>query len=160
MSNPFNLGLAALAGFNNPDIFAKAMATAGISPTGAMGGNPLAPAALQGDALGGFFTPSMNEMGTTPQAVAPVAAPVDPAADPMAKLMSGLQGFKAPVQDNKPIMNAGVSGSQKAPEVGVKGLSGGSSANAAILQAILAGSGGGNKDSLRVPSLGSLLGGM
>lgn len=150
MFDPFNMGMMALTALNQPDVFSKAMSYTGVSPDGVMAGQ--APGALTpGDPLGGFFTQNMG-------AAAPDAAPgafAGSKVDPM-QMLGALGAVKAP-PPTQPIFNAGVSGSQKAPEVGVGGAAkGGSAASNAILAAIL---GGGRENPLTVPSLGAMLGG-
>lgn len=151
--NPFDMGLMAL----NPELFATAMASQGISPNAIS--NPLTPPGInQADPLAAFFTGSMGG-----PAAPTVAAITPPNATPGApnpggqqpSLLSALAGVKAP-QPTAPIFNGGVSGSQKAPEAtaGVKN----SATNQALL-ALLQNAGGGTAP-MAVPDLASLLKGI
>lgn len=155
--NPFLMGMTAMSGAANPELFGSAMASMGISP-GAMQGampamdfssfTPAFDAAGGGTAVPGTMTAAMNP------AAAPGAAPMVPGAAPAAagaNPLSALQGVQTPKQDNKPIMNAGVSGSQKAPEL--KAGAGGRDTASLILSQLL---GAGRPDPLRVPQLGAL----
>jgi hypothetical protein len=65
--------------------------------------------------------------------------------------MQALQGFKAPQVDNRPIMNAGVSGAQKSPELTLGALKGGSSAVQALM---------GLQPRMQIPGLAELLRGV
>jgi len=155
MFNPFSLGLTALSGFNNPEAFASAMSSAGIAPDGT---NPLVPTAFQGSPFANFVTPSAATPTQAEQVHNLVPSSVNPqGAFSGDKLLQALQGVRVPMQDNKPIMNAGVSGSQKAPEANIKGMSGGPE-TVALIQSLLNPSAKANP--LRAPSLGALLGGL
>lgn len=131
--NPMMMGPLAMTAWSNPDLFATAMASQGISPN-AIGNPAAAGMGLDSmDPLAGFLTPSMAGPAAPDAAAAPAVADPAAAANPMAA-MSGLAGVKAPASP-APIMNAGVSGAQKAPEmaVGQKG----SAYQSAIAQLLL-----------------------
>jgi len=173
--DPFMLGLMSLTGANNPDAFANAMAQAGIRPDGqGMPGGAMA----AGGGLAQFLSPYANPNAPAGTAGLITPTPMGPEQAGMPGTQSGLkdgletynnpmkfmgQGMMGPLQGVKtpeplrPIVNAGVSGSQKAPEVSIGGQRG-TGANAAILQALLGG--GQQSDPLRVPALGSLLKGI
>lgn len=148
--DPFMMGLLALTAAQNPGAAGSLLGAGGagqlIGGAGAdqLGGLPGGMFGM-GQGLGQFLEPQ-------------VGSPATPAAVPGAQpdIMKLLGGVKTPQADNKPIMNAGVSGSQRAPELGV-GMGGGSSVQAEILAAL--GLLGRQQDPLRVPALGSLLGG-
>lgn len=116
--NPFMMGPLAMSAWSNPDLFSSAMAAQGVSPTAIA--NPMVPAGMdQMDPLAGFLTPSANGGGTAPAAAAPqTVAPMAPGSPGAAAALSGMSGVVAP-KPAAPIMNAGVSGAQKAPEMTV-----------------------------------------
>lgn len=111
--NPFMMGPLAMTAWSNPDLFSSMMAAQGISPNAIA--NPMVPAGMdQLDPLAGFMTPSMAGPASPAAAATPEAAAAA-ATNPLAG-MSGLGQVVAP-KPTPPIMNAGVSGAQKAPEV-------------------------------------------
>lgn len=143
----------------NPELFATAMASSGISPNAVT--NPLVPPGIsQADPLAALFTGSMG--GPNASTVAAVTPPNAVAGTPnpanqQANLLSALTGVKGP-QPSKPVFQGGVSGSQAAPGMSVKG---GSSASADALMSMLMGGGGpGSGGALRVPDLAMLLKGV
>lgn len=69
--------------------------------------------------------------------------------------LSALQGIKAPEQP-KPEFRAGVSGAQQAPQLGAVKAS---SPMTDMLMHLIGGGNQGNRNPLRVPNLGALLGG-
>lgn len=102
--DPFQMGLLTLGMGQNPELFSSVMAGQGLSPTAAP--NTTMPFAAGN--LGAAMMPG------TPL---PGAAPAAPAGGPgLQSALAAMKGVKAP-EANKPIMNAGVSGAQKAPEV-------------------------------------------
>lgn len=116
--NPFNDALLSMVAANNPQLIAQVASAHGIPPpTGPMQNTDNSP-------LGYYLTPSLNQQdpmmlgGPPPQGPTTAAAA---ATNPWA----ALSGFKGP-QVSKPIMEAGVSGSQKAPEMQLGGVAGGS----------------------------------
>jgi hypothetical protein len=130
--NPFMMGPLAMSAWSNPDLFSTAMAAQGISPNAIT--NPNVPPGMdQMDPLAGFMTPSMTPQaaGAAPVADPAAAAPMAPGA---AMALSGLGQVSAP-KPTAPIMNAGVSGSQKAPEIAVGGQN--SAMQAAIAKLLL-----------------------
>lgn len=154
MFDPMQMGLMSMMAAQQPETFAQAMAAAGQSPTSLGLAQPQAGAPL-GGLLGGLSSIAQNLPGAGLPAVQPPAAAAMPpgaiAPGQTASPLSALQGVKAP-QAPAPIMNAGVSGSEKAPTAkAVSGMSGGSEA---ILRALLAGGGAG------IPSLATLLSGV
>jgi hypothetical protein len=149
MFDPFSMGMMAMTGFNNPELFSQAMALSGVSPGGVP--NTLAPQPLQGDSLGGFFTPTLQAQAGGVES--PAAQPTMPnnAQATGGTNLGALAGVKTP-DPVKPIMNAGVSGAQKAPEAKNSGKSSSDEAIRALLAGRLTGA-----DPLRVPALGALL---
>jgi len=142
MFDMFSLPMLAMAGASNPDLFAKAMAAAGISPSQASGVPGIsmgeAPANMTpgsstglGALLAGPAVETSNRTGVL-SAPSPTATP----AQPMNPMLEALQAVKTP-QAPAPIMNAGVSGSQKAPDMAVK-MGGASMSANPMLQALLA----------------------
>jgi hypothetical protein len=119
--NPFTMGPLAMSAWSNPDLFATAMAAQGVAPNQVL--NPNVPLSMdQMDPMAAFLTPSANT--GSPAAAAPVADPA--VASPLAGLapnalasLGQLGKVVAPQASPAPLMNAGVSGSQKAPEVQV-----------------------------------------
>src|SRR5690606_12477986 len=120
--DPFTMGLLAISGAQNPGAFAQTMAQLGITPEGFMSQFNGLPS---GDSLGGFITGSALQPATAAPAtttgweatVTPTAgaAPMGAAAPNPLSLLQGVKTPEAP----KPLMNAGVSGAQKAPEAKV-----------------------------------------
>lgn len=129
--NAFDMGSLPMMAFSNPELFSSAMASMGVSPGGMMAQNGLVPPGMdQMDPLAGFMTPSLSAQGggpVSPAMVAPGGAPAA-AAGPDIMQMLGQVKTPAPVA---PIMSAGVSGSQKAPEMQV------GQQNSAIQQAVM-----------------------
>lgn len=96
-----------------------------------------------------------------PTTGAPQAPPGAPQAPPGAPAPTGRP--QAPPSITKPtaatpVFSGGVSGSQKAPELGAQMTTGGTPAQL-LLQALLGGGRGGTPNPLRVPTLGALLAG-
>lgn len=158
--DPIQMGLMSLFGSQNPEQFAQLMSTMGIKPeelmaaTGSGAGDPLG--AAIGGAPASFAAPTLPAPampGATPAVIGGAGAA--PAANPSSALLSGLQGVKAPVT-SPPIMTGG-SGGPKTPDVNV-GAHGGGSVLANAIMSLIAG-GGSQPNPLRVPALGSLLGG-
>lgn len=149
------LGLLSLTGAQNPDLFAKVMASQGVSPTQASGvpGTSLGTMPDVGG-LGGLLAgqpaimPSAAATGASLENSTPAAAALSGR-----NILQALQAVKAP-QAPAPIMNAGVSGSQKAPDLTAVKSTG--SANATIMN-LLANLGAAGS---AVPSLGTLLKGV
>lgn len=122
--NPMNSGLAAITMAQNPELAAQAAAEAGIPP------------------------PTLSGWDATVTPAGGLGSAIS-GQDPLAML----KGFKAPEQP-KPIMNAGVSGAQKAPELGVKGGADLMTQMLAMLQQAQS-----RQNPLTVPGLGAMLGG-
>lgn len=139
--NPMLEGLLASVAAQNPEVVANAAAAANIPPPSMDGG--MAPGVAP---VGSFIQPQgvvvpgaenvaaaggQGNIGPWATTVTPNAVPdgMQDNRDPLA----GLAGFKAPQVDNKPIMSAGVSGAQKAPEV----TAGASSQQSQALQQLL-----------------------
>lgn len=159
--------------------FAPERVVPGLNMLPGSGANPFAPPPASAMTGAPPLTPG-PESGVSLGGV-----PMGPAApqqiDPMTAIMSmmtpqtggppapGAPGAPAPTgrpqappnvvrpQAAQPQFSAGVTGSQKAPEMGVQMTTGGTPAQM-LLQAILGG-GRGAADPLRVPTLGALLGG-
>ena len=152
---------------SNPETFAQFMQMQGMAPPA--GNDPMSafgfglPTSQLGAAInaqpmapqGGMNPAAMMGMpGVDPTggAAMPGAAPAAPAMD-MNQMASFLQGVKGP-QATPQIMNAGVSGSQKAPDAKMGASAQMPGAVAALLQMIM---GGQQQDPLRVPALGGLI---
>lgn len=124
----------------------------GMSPVG----GPPAPAPT--DAMAMIM--SMLAPGAG-QGMAPPSAPAPGAPPPGAPAPTGRpQAPPSTVRPTaaQPVWSGGVTGSQKAPELGIQQTTGGTPAQL-LLQAILGGGRAGGLDPLRVPTLGALLGG-
>lgn len=143
VQNPFSAGLLALAAAQNPSLISNAAAQAGIPPP------PTGQPPGVSDSIAPFLTPSALAPDAAAAGGALPAAGGQAAPNPFA----GLAGFKGP-QQQKPIMSAGVSGSQKVPEQSAALASGSSNALQSLLTQIL-GTGG----SAPVRGLGSYIGG-
>lgn len=147
MFDPMSFGFLAQALAQNPDL-AGILDQQGIPAPGAGGVSFPTTSGLGANLMPGVGTTDPN--GAAMPGGAPGAAPAAPGGDLMSQLNS-LKGIKAP-EPVKPIMSAGVSGAQKAPEVKVAG------APSMAIQALLAQAmGQGRPDPLRVPGLGPLL---
>jgi hypothetical protein len=155
--NPFMMGLLGMTGASNPDLFSSFMAATGVSPDGMSmdSGMQAFPGMTPQDPLGGYITGSALAPGSEADAMADPSGGMmklgGPAIQQLLGAGAGLGGVKTP-GPTTPIMNAGVSGSQKAPEMSVK--QGDGALASAIMRLI---SGGGTQDPLRVPALGSLI---
>lgn len=97
--NPFQEAMMALTAAQKPDAVSSALAQAGIAP-------PSGGLMEAGKGLASFLSPMQEGTGEQSKQV------------PGASFLQALQGFKGSQADNKPIMNAGVSGSQGAPVIG------------------------------------------
>lgn len=146
--NPFTASLLAQIAGTNPELISSAAASAGISPPNMLNGvdNNASP-------LGYYMTPSVAD-----PSMMPGAAPAG-GADPQ-KIMQALQGFKGP-GPVKPIMDGGVSGSQKAPDANMNAQSAGSQQIAQLLQTLMQAGGPGPAGGpvRQTPNLGALIGG-
>lgn len=153
--NPFDMGLLALTAGQQPALMSSALAQLGAmpAPTGMM--QMPQGTGVPGMMMGGESLGALLGGGLAPPSVMPSAAPgggTPPGG--LQQSLSALQGIKAPKQ-TEPIMRAGVSGAQAAPQLG--GFKFGSPVQDMLLQIITGGFGG--KNPLRVPQLGALLGG-
>jgi hypothetical protein len=148
--NPMLMGLMAMMGNSNPDLFAQAMASQGVSP-GMLGGGM--PGYAPDDPLQSLFAGGGSVPQTMPGAP---TMPSAPAASAAASPLSGLQGVKAPEQA-KPVFSGGVSGAQGAPQMKAVGSS---SVQDLISQLMLGRGGEAGQNPLRVPDLGALLKGV
>lgn len=147
VGNPFIEGLLSLIAAENPQLIAGAAQQLGIqAPTGTGGNEMFDLGALFAPAAGSTIIPDATGQGWD--------ATVMPAAGGMGGGDIGqmLKGFKAPEQQ-KPIMNAGVSGAQKAPEIG----GGAGRASTAMLMQLLQQAQ--PQQITQVPNLGALFGG-
>lgn len=120
MANPFTDYLLGLVASDNPSLVASAGGALGVPPPSANGSvsfgnlfNPLPTGAAETPFPEGVFTglggaPGIGDSGIPQDRFAPASA--------LAKIGS-MAGVKAPGAVPAPIFNAGVSGSQKAPEV-------------------------------------------
>jgi hypothetical protein len=160
--NPMLEGLLAVVAAQNPEVVANAAAEAGIPPPS------MAPGVAGGvGSVGSYMQPqgmvvpgaqetqlaaAGNGIGPWQTTVIPNAVPdgMQDNRDPLA----GLAGFRAPQIDNRPIMNAGVSGAQKAPEVSLAGSTAANQQLNQLLQVLLA-----RQQGPQVGSLGSFIGG-
>lgn len=136
--NPMLEGLLASVAAQNPEVVSSAAAAAGIPPPTNIPGI-VGAAGMGGGDLGSLLNPM--PAGAAAPAIGPWDTTVNPTADlPVPNgmggnqnLWQGLAGFKAP-EAQKPIMNAGVSGAQKAPEI--SGPAAGMQSNQALWQAL------------------------
>lgn len=120
---------------------------------GGMPMNPTSPAPTDAMAMiMSMLAPGAGQGTPTPGAGAPPPGAPAPAGRPQAP-PSVVRPTAA-----QPVWSGGVTGSQKAPEIGAQMTTGGTPAQL-LLQAILGGGRAGGLDPLRVPTLGALLGG-
>lgn len=150
-------------GIPAPDLAGKAKFGGAFQPPMMLGAAGVPPPSGP-DPWGATVTPAAAE-APSPTAEAPPAAPPPtagappPAATPppgqmdpkMLMALAGMSGAKAPPAV-QPIMNGGVTGGAKAPEMGGK-----VSASSPAIQALMAALMPGGADPLRVPNLGAMM---
>lgn len=160
--NPMLEGLLAAVAAQNPEVVANAAAEAGIPPPS------MAPGVAPGvGSTGSYMQPQgmvvpgaqETQLAAAGNGIGPWQTTVTPSAVPAGMQdnrdpLAGLAGFKAPQVDNKPIMSAGVSGAQKAPEMSLGGATAANQQLNQLIQTLLA-----RQQSPQVGSLGSFIGG-
>lgn len=152
-ANPFDAGLLSMLAANNPALISQAMAAKGIAP-------PSANATVNGidwnqSPVGAYLTPSAMAPGSAADASASPATPGPAQAADATNPWAMLQGVKGPTVP-APIFSGGVSGSQKAPEVGA-GAGGASNQLGALVNAIIQAKLGQTPQARPVGTLGSFL---
>lgn len=154
MYDPIQLALMSMAAAKNPQFGADLLARSGVAPPGVEGGTlpQFVSPAMQGQIASGELGSLLAGGGEVPTPMSPEqTAGLKDGTGAAPNPLAALQGFKAPQVDNKPIMNAGVSGAQKSPELTLGALKGGSSA----IQALM-----GLTPQTRIPGLAELLKGL
>ena len=151
MFDPMMIAQLLAGAAQNPQMMAGALASTGVAPGAALG-QGVAPNITQpfdASQLGGVLG---GGLGFQPPAVPPGAGPAGQPGGWQEALKAAGGAFKP--TDNKPIMNAGVSGSQAAPKLELGGK--GSLANDALLSMLMQGGRGAGA----VPDLAQLLKGL